>query len=339
MGWSSHPRAGFRLAAIFAAGLVWPCTATAEVPLSGQVSDQHDVAVAGAQITFGNQATGADLVGAQTDSSGRYRVDLAPVLATHAGSSSWAQIKRRPARKPADDASEDTLGVFWVIVTHPQIDAFAADSLRVPDGHVLDFRVQRLVPAPDTTASVPPTQSDTTRPPGPDPDPGDGAPDDGAPDDGAPPAGALQQLVDLEVAGDYLARLVIAAVRSPVAVGDPIRLHFIGHGLREVRQIDLSVEIPAGSIALGEASFAAQAPFSSPGGRVDTSESPIVRFGGASFSATVAEDTFDFGELVLPTTGLVAVGEVRLRRVSVGKSSGARDVYEDLDVSIPILVK
>lgn len=322
---------------------------TAELILSGQVIDQFGAPVHGVRMTFHDQATRTIIVQTTSDVAGGYRLDLAPVaLATAVPEITWAQLKLRPSLKAVTATSTRVPRLFGVIATHAEITDFHADSLTMPETHVMDFVVQRLNATDGATGSRDVTDTgggnsaDTTAA-------GDSATGDPAtvdsvhtsdPDPVQPePDLQLERLAVVALNGTYIDSIAVAAPRSQYSVGDTVRLHFIAIGLREVRQFDLRLRLPVSSVLLEQAKFFAQSPFSSPGGTVEKLDSFTLRVGGASLSTSVTRQSFDLGEVVLPTIGPVPAGDLRLRSVSVGRRSSERDALEDLLLPIPLVIE
>ena len=305
---------------------------TAVLILAGQVIDQFGAPVDGARMTFHDQATRTIIVQTTSDAAGEYQLDLAPVAgATAVPEITWAQIKQQPALKSAVTTESLAPRLFGVAVTHPEISPFRADSLRMPETHVIDFVVQRLASADgaedpaDTTQTADPATVDSVQIS--DSDPVQPEPDL-----------LLERLAVVALNGTYIDSIAVVAPRSQYSPGDNVRLHFIGIGLRDVRQFDLRLGLPVASLLLEQVKFFPQSPFSSPGGRVEVLDSSTIRIAGASLSTSVTTQSYDLGELVLPMIGPVPEGELLLRAVSVGRRSSERDAVDDLLLPIPLVI-
>lgn len=311
--------------------------AVAEMALMGRVTDQHGDPVAGAAIAFRGHSTPAWSASAVTDGGGRYDIQQDQLQATAVALSTWGRLKLGAAAKPAREAAQTKAGDFVAVaITHPEIAAYAADSLLVPEDRRFDFVVERVASA-DTSAG---DAGDPGTPPA------DGGDQDDPPDDGGDPESPPEPepgpltLLRLDLDGQYIDALTVHGSTDRIAAGDTLAIQFVGEGLASVRQFDLVLEFaPTGLFDLARATWRAHAPFAAPG--VGIPADGQVRVGGAILSfAGRGEGTMVLGELRVPTVaGPPGDATVTIERVLAGTSTSQREVFETLGVRIPVEVE
>lgn len=207
--------------------------ASAEVLVSGTVTDQNGLAVVGAEVVFRDQEAPDESAAILTDVTGAYRVVVTdPGSPTSLRPSSWAQLKRGGSGKATQSgAGLLNTEVFTVTITHADIATFVEDDVRIPASGVLDWVVQRLSdPSSDATT-----------------------------------------VTESGLAGSYADGFSLTAVIQ-VSVGDTVRLHLVGSGLNDVRQFDFILDLPD-YLDAGGAKFSAATPFIGPGvDRIDDNQ-------------------------------------------------------------------